>query len=172
MEANGGQTYRYATAQQLWNFGFGMSYTAFAYSDLQLTSNADSVTATVQLTNTGDSMLADEVVQLYVANPAAGSRAGCRSVPLVELKAFVRVRSVAPGATVPVTLGVPLKDLAVADHDCTLRVLAGVYTVHVGGRKPGALGAAEDGAAYGTPHTPLQAMFAPTASQVETANRA
>lgn len=160
MAAPPGHTYRYATAKQMWTFGFGMSYTQFTYEDLQLSSDvvsaSDILTVTVRLTNAGEDMLADEVVQLYVVNPAGGDSDGCRSVPRIELKAFERVRGLAPGGSTVVSLCVAVDSLAVTDHDCETRVLTGQYTLYVGGRQPGTVGTASS---YGTPRTPLQATF-------------
>ena len=78
-------------------FGYGLSYTTFAYSDLQV--NADTVTFT--LTNT-DSCAGAEVAQLYVAKPDAKVFR-----PAKELKGFVKV-FLQPGESKSVTI--PLDD--------------------------------------------------------------
>lgn len=78
-------------------FGYGLSYTTFAYSDLQV--NADTVTFT--LTNTGNCAGA-EVAQLYVAKPDAKVFR-----PAKELKGFVKV-FLQPGESKSVTI--PLDD--------------------------------------------------------------
>lgn len=80
-------------------FGYGLSYTSFAYSDLKVT--ADSVSLTV--TNTGARDGA-EIVQVYIAKPGAEIFR-----PAQELKAFARV-SLAAGESRTVTL--PLDDKA------------------------------------------------------------
>ena len=80
-------------------FGYGLSYTSFAYSDLKAT--ADSVTLTV--TNTGARDGA-EIVQVYIAKPGAEIFR-----PAQELKAFARV-PLAAGESRTVTL--PLDDKA------------------------------------------------------------
>ena len=80
-------------------FGYGLSYTSFAYSDLKVT--ADSVTLTV--TNTGAHDGA-EIVQVYIAKPGAEIFR-----PAQELKAFARV-PLAAGESRTVTL--PLDDKA------------------------------------------------------------
>ena len=80
-------------------FGYGLSYTSYAYSDLKVT--ADSVTLTV--TNTGARDGA-EIVQVYIAKPGAEIFR-----PSQELKAFARV-SLAAGESRTVTL--PLDDKA------------------------------------------------------------
>ena len=80
-------------------FGYGLSYTSFAYSDLRVT--ADSVSLTV--TNTGARDGA-EIVQVYIAKPGAEIFR-----PAQELKAFARV-PLAAGESRTVTL--PLDDKA------------------------------------------------------------
>ena len=80
-------------------FGYGLSYTSFAYSDLKVT--ADSVSLTV--TNTGARDGA-EIVQVYIAKPGAEIFR-----PAQELKAFARVPLTA-GESRTVTL--PLDDKA------------------------------------------------------------
>ncbi len=90
-------------------FGFGLSYTTFAYADLKLARTQlnpeGTLEATVTVTNTGK-VAGDEVVQLYVS--AIGSKVE-RSPR--ELKAFARV-SLAPGERTQVKLTVPAAELA------------------------------------------------------------
>ncbi len=94
-------------------FGYGLSYTAFALSDLQLEraeiGPQDTLRATVTVRNTGP-RAGDEVVQLYVA--AHGSRV---ERPPKELKAFARV-SLAPSESRVVTFEVPAPQLAYFDE--------------------------------------------------------
>ena len=103
-------------------FGYGLSYTSFAYSDLKVT--ADSVTLTV--TNTGARDGA-EIVQIYIAKPGAEIFR-----PAQELKAFARV-PLAAGESRTVTL--PLDDKAFrywnTRTDCW-EVEGGRYEVRVG----------------------------------------
>lgn len=103
-------------------FGYGLSYTSFAYSDLKVT--ADSVTLTV--TNTGARDGA-EIVQVYIAKPGAEIFR-----PAQELKGFARV-SLAAGESRTVTL--PLDDKAFrywnTRTDCW-EVEGGRYEVRVG----------------------------------------
>ena len=103
-------------------FGYGLSYTGYAYSDLKAT--ADSVSLTV--TNTGARDGA-EIVQVYIAKPGAEIFR-----PAQELKAFARV-SLAAGESRTVTL--PLDDKAFrywnTRTDCW-EVEGGRYEVRVG----------------------------------------
>ena len=76
--------YRYYETVDLpvrYPFGFGLTYTSFAYSDLEVSRDGASVT----VTNTG-SRAGAEVVQLYVSAPTGGI-----SVPRRELKGFEKV---------------------------------------------------------------------------------
>ena len=103
-------------------FGYGLSYTSFAYSDLKVT--ADNVSLTV--TNTGARDGA-EIVQVYIAKPGAEIFR-----PAQELKAFARV-PLAAGESRTVTL--PLDDKAFrywnTRTDCW-EVEGGRYEVRVG----------------------------------------
>lgn len=100
-------------------FGYGLSYTSFAYSDLTV----DGRTVQVAVTNTGDRAGA-EVVQLYIAPPQTGLYR-----PLRELKGFARV-DLAPGESRTVTFILDDRSFAVwADG---WKIPAGTYTVQVG----------------------------------------
>lgn len=74
----------------LYPFGYGLSYTAFEYGELVLSSSEmasdGSITATIKVTNSGERD-ADEVVQLYIHDVAASI-----SRPVKELKGFERIR--------------------------------------------------------------------------------
>ena len=64
-----GRTYRYATREPLFPFGFGLSYTSFEYHDLKIVSPSKPTSGfrvAVTLKNAG-SVAADEVVQLYLS---------------------------------------------------------------------------------------------------------
>jgi beta-glucosidase len=91
-----GRTYRYMTADPMYPFGFGLSYTTFSYSGLNLSktsvSKKESVQAEVTVTNTGH-VKSDEVVQLYLTHEGSGLDA-----PIYALKGFKRI-SLAPGAS-------------------------------------------------------------------------
>jgi beta-glucosidase len=109
-----GVTYRYydvkAAGEVLFPFGFGLSYTTFAYSNLRLPARAhgacDVLELTVDVTNTG-SVDSDEVVQAYLSQPDASVPA-----PQLRLVAFERV-SVPAGTTRSVALTLEPRDRAV-----------------------------------------------------------
>jgi beta-glucosidase len=84
----------------LYPFGFGLSYTSFAFANLKLSAaqvkTGETLSVSVELSNTG-AVAGDEVAQLYIHQ-----RFGSDSRPMRELKGFERV-SLAPGETRTVT---------------------------------------------------------------------
>ena len=92
-----GHDYVEMSADPLYPFGYGLSYTTFEYSGLTVSGSVPNIEVTVQVKNTG-SRDGDEVVQLYVIDPLASTVR-----PRKQLRAFDRV-SVKAGETVPVTL--------------------------------------------------------------------
>ena len=125
-----GRTYLYSRDKPLYPFGYGLSYTSFAYEGLSVSAprvNAEgSVEVTVKVKNTGK-RAGDEVLQLYVEH--LGSKV---ERPRLELKGFKRVR-IGAGAEIPVTFDVKPHDLAYWDATAHLwrvekepvRILAG-----------------------------------------------
>ena len=124
--------YRYYSSARVpvrFPFGFGLSYTTFAYSDLEVAPDGARVAVTV--TNTGERAGAD-VPQVYVAGPApsAGSAPATRTAR--ELAGFAKVR-LEPGASQRVVI--PLDDRAFERFDATRdrwTTTAGEHTVSVG----------------------------------------
>ena len=102
--------YRYFTTQGKgvsYPFGFGLSYTSFAYSKPVVKVAKDgTVTASVTVTNTG-SVAGKEAVQLYVSAPAGGLEK-----PACELKAFAKTRELAPGESEVLTMTIDPYTLA------------------------------------------------------------
>jgi beta-glucosidase len=112
----------------LYPFGFGLSYTTFAYSDLTVTpaiAQDGVVTVTCKLTNTG-TRAGDEVSQLYF-------RQSVTSVTTYELSlvGFERV-SLAPGESKTVTFKLPARDLELINREGRRVVEPGEFVVHVG----------------------------------------
>ncbi len=85
-------------------FGFGLSYTTFAYSDLRVEARDDTLVARVKVTNTG-SRAGEEVVQLYV-----GMRGSRVERPAKLLKGFEKV-ALGAGESAEVTVRAPLEEL-------------------------------------------------------------
>jgi beta-glucosidase len=91
------------TERARWPFGFGLSYTEFAYDELRVTVNGESLRCTVGVKNTGQRE-GKEVVQLYVR----GGKSTTVWRPERELKAFTKI-SLQPGERKVVELDVDLK---------------------------------------------------------------
>lgn len=114
----------------LYPFGYGLSYTTFAYSDPVLSTASlragDTLAVRVNLTNTG-SREGVEVVQLYVRDLV-----GSVTRPVMELKGFQRV-SLKPGERKEVTFFLTYKDLEFCRIDGSFGTEPGQYLVFVGG---------------------------------------
>lgn len=102
-----GRTYMYFRGDPLYPFGYGLSYTTFAYGNLQLSSDslteAKPLAVSVDVSNSGQ-RAGDEVVQLYVQVDGADR-------PIKQLAAFERV-SLAPGEKRTVTFSLPASHIA------------------------------------------------------------
>jgi beta-glucosidase len=103
-----GRTYLYTKQKPLYPFGFGLSYTAFAYSDLRVEQQGATVHVHLSVSNTGHSD-GDEVVQIYAAHQNSSV-----SRPLEQLVAYQRV-SIQQGQNRDVDFDVPLSRLAYWD---------------------------------------------------------
>jgi beta-glucosidase len=108
-------------------FGYGLSYTTFAYSNLQATPRSDgSADVTLNVTNTGK-RAGDEVVEVYVAPPTSMVRR-----PPKELRGYARV-SLAPGESKPVSMKLEPRAFAYWDDAAKKwKVDAGSFEVLVG----------------------------------------
>lgn len=116
--------YRYydkAKVKVRWPFGYGLSYTTFAYSDLRV--NEDIVTVTV--CNTGE-LPGAEVAQLYIVAPQDGIHR-----PVRELKGFHKV-FLQPGESK--TVSFVLEERCFAVWQDGWKIPGGSYTVWIGGQ--------------------------------------
>lgn len=114
----------------LYPFGWGLSYTTFAYKDPVIAASrlapGDALDVSVTVRNTGKRS-GQEVVQLYMRDPVAS-----RSRPLRQLKAFEKI-ALNPGESKQVRLRVPIEELGFHLDDGTYVVEAGDIEVFVGG---------------------------------------
>jgi beta-glucosidase len=127
-----GRTYRYFTGEPLYPFGYGLSYTRFAFSNLTFGKNTlgatDDLTATVDVENTGK-MAGDEVVELYLAHP------GVDGAPIRWLAGMRRV-NMKPGETKSVAIQIPNRNLSIVTPDGTRRIVPGELRVWIGDGQP------------------------------------
>ena len=132
-----GRTYRYMTADPLYPFGFGLSYSKFDYSDLQLDKSTlamgASINVSLTLTNCGilDSA---EVAQFYLSDLHAST-----IVPLHHLIGFERVMLKA-GESKRLKFTITPEMMSFYDNDGKLTIEPGQFHLEIGGCSPGRRG--------------------------------
>lgn len=128
-----GRTYRYFTGKPLYPFGYGLSYTTFAYSHLdiphQTVEAGQPVDASVTVTNTGK-VAGDEVVQLYLKFPEVAG------APDIALRGFQRIH-LSPGQSQRVQFKLNKRALSMVTNLGQPIVAQGEYTMSIGGGQPG-----------------------------------
>lgn len=129
-----GRTYRYFTGDALYPFGYGLSYTRFAYGGLHISPQqprvGDTVDVTVTVKNAGE-RAGDEVVQLYLRDVEASV-----PVPVRHLVGFARIH-LPPGDIRTVRFTVTPEQFSLVT-DAGQRVIEpGLFEVIVGGGQPG-----------------------------------
>ncbi len=129
----GNRTYRYFKGEPLYPFGYGLSYTTFAYKDLVLPTTpvaaSSPISADVTVTNTGK-VAGGEVVELYLEFPKVAG------APLKALRGLERVHLDA-GASQTVHFDLKPRDLSMVSELGTPMIAQGKYTVTIGGGQPG-----------------------------------
>jgi beta-glucosidase len=132
-----GRTYRYMTEEPLYPFGFGLSYSKFEYSDLQLDKTTlalgDSLNLSLTLTNCGDSDSV-EVAQYYLSDLQAST-----VVPLHHLIGFERV-ALKAGESKTLRFTITPEMMSFFNDDGKLTLEPGEFRVEVGGCSPGKRG--------------------------------
>lgn len=112
-----------------YEFGYGLSYTNFAYSNLKLsaTNFTNKLTATVTITNTGK-VAGKEAVQLYLSAPGK-----TLDKPSEELKAFAKTALLLPGKSQTISFTITAEDLASFDSNRSSWIAeAGKYILKIG----------------------------------------
>ncbi len=126
------RTYRYFKGAPLYPFGFGLSYTSFAYSNVKLSTNrvkaGEPLTVEADVENTGKRD-GDEVAELYLVPP------GSPVAPMRELAGFERVH-LAPGEHRHLRFTLDARTLSQVDARGERAVSAGHYGIFVGGSQP------------------------------------
>ena len=127
-----GRTYRYFTGTPVYGFGYGLSYTTFAYAPVRIApvdgDAAKGIRVTTEVRNTG-SRDGDEVVELYLKVPQQPG------APRIALRGFQRI-TLKAGAARQVTLDLAPRDLSAVDENGQRKVFAGHYDLTVGGGQP------------------------------------
>lgn len=124
--------YRYYNTFEVpvsYEFGYGLSYTSFGYSNLVLSSDKfrNRLTVSIDVKNTGE-VAGREVVQLYLSAPSGGL-----DKPSSELKGFGKTRALAPGEVQTLTFDLTPRSLASFDPSLSAwMAAAGEYTVKAG----------------------------------------
>jgi beta-glucosidase len=134
-----GRTYRYSQVEPLYPFGFGLSYTSFAYSGLALEQSiihaGDSLSFRLEVSNQG-ARPAEEVVQVYLTDLETSCPA-----PLHSLVTFRRIQLQA-GETTALSFTLTPEMMGLVGLDGRTRLEPGAFKLEVGGCSPGARGLA------------------------------
>jgi beta-glucosidase len=113
--------------QPLYPFGYGLSYTQFSYTDMQIEEEKNGrLVVKVKLTNTG-SLSGEEVVQLYIRDKVASLVR-----PIKELKGFRKVL-LAPGETKEILFEIGDEELGFYDSNGNFIIEPGEFELMVGG---------------------------------------
>ncbi len=114
----------------LYPFGYGLSYTTFEYSDIEISTDKmmmdEKLKASVTITNTGD-VFGEEVVQLYTRQLV-----GSITRPVKELKAFRKI-GLEQGESKEVSFSISAKDLAFYNADNEFKAETGDFHLFIGG---------------------------------------
>ncbi|WP_423126977.1 glycoside hydrolase family 3 N-terminal domain-containing protein [Gaoshiqia sp. Z1-71] len=124
-----GDDYNNLTGHPLFPFGYGLSYTTFDYTDLQIEKNnisaSDSTVVRCKITNTGK-VAGDEVVQLYIRDELASV-----ARPVTELKGFQRIH-LNSGETKEVSFLINPEMLSMLDIEMKKVVEPGEFRIMIG----------------------------------------
>jgi len=133
-----GRTYRYMTEEPLYPFGFGLSYTSFAYSNIRMDKDkikkGQSVKATATVTNNGK-VSGEEVAQLYITDLKTSVE-----TPLYALKGMKRVK-LNPGESKEVSFEVTPGMMELVTETGDKIIEPGDFKVYISGSTPSELSA-------------------------------
>jgi beta-glucosidase len=127
-----GRTYRYYSGKPLYEFGFGLSYTNFTYTNLTIKPTAkvgEAITVSAILKNTG-SFDGEEVAQLYLTNQAKDQQLALRA-----MKGFTRI-FLKKGEQRKITFVLQAKDFSHINSASKRVIAPGLFQIAVGGKQP------------------------------------
>lgn len=134
LEVGVGRTYRYIKDESFvqHHFGFGLSYTTFAYNGITVDTHVEPLGLTInfQIKNTGH-VAGTEVVQAYLS----GAKVIDLPTPIHSLVGF-QTHFLTAGEVRDITILVQKAQLETAMADGTRKIVPGTYTVSVGGHQP------------------------------------
>ena len=129
-----GRTYRYFKGEPLYPFGYGLSYTTFGYSNLQIESRSvpagEAIKVSADVMNTGERE-GGEVVQLYLTDTAASA-----PVPVRTLVGFDRI-FLRPGEKRRVTFSITPRQMSLIDDRGKRVIEPGQFSISIGGGQQG-----------------------------------
>jgi len=125
------RTYKYFKGNALYPFGYGLSYTDFAYEWVNTPKaeykENEKIECTINIKNTGK-MCGDEVAQIYIKYPQNGT-----GLPLKELRSFER-KHIHEGETGEIKVSIPIAQLAKWDETAGKEIVPkGTYSLFAGG---------------------------------------
>jgi beta-glucosidase len=124
-----GQDYVFASAQALFPFGYGLSYTTFKYADMKVSKpifgKGEKLTVSVAVSNTG-TIEGKEVVQLYL-----GNKVNSVTTPVMALKGFDKV-NLKPGETKMVKFTIDADDIGIWNTQMKWVTEPGTFDVMIG----------------------------------------
>ncbi|GLI96866.1 glucan 1,4-alpha-glucosidase [Sphingobium sp. BS19] len=127
-----GRTYRYFKGKPVYPFGYGLSYTSFAYGPLRVEpvngALENGLTVVTDITNTG-AREGEEVSQLYISPP------GFEGAPRTALRGFQRV-SLQPGERRTIRFTLSPRDMSFVTNEGERQLIPGSYRLSIGSGQP------------------------------------
>ncbi len=126
-----GRDYVFSSPEPLFPFGFGLSYTTFAYSNMHVSNDIDTgsgedlLAIDVTVKNTGN-VTGKEVVQLYIRQ-----KSGSVTTPVKSLKAFRKIE-IEPGKSEIVSFSLRMSDLSIWDKDMQFTTEEADFDIMIG----------------------------------------
>ncbi len=124
-----GRDYVFSSTEPLFPFGYGLSYSAFEYSDLKIKqkrlTESDNIELSVTIKNTGK-LEGKEIVQVYINDKISSV-----TTPVKVLKSFKKI-NIKPGETLDIDFIIPCKELGLWDKDMKYIVEPGEFDIMIG----------------------------------------